>query len=191
MLPDSSNHPGINPGDIIALNSLGLELQRERRLSEALQAFDKILLIAPNVAEVHYNRANVLGDLGRFDEAVTAYDAAIAFKPDFFSALNNRGWLLQKLSRYEEALASYERALAIKPDYANAKANRDALLRAQKQKTEAITTAAAAPPPTSKLVTPLGAVERKAAGTAKKTSATAKPAKDSRHKAKRPPPRHK
>ncbi len=77
-----------------ALNNHGLELQKQNRFAEALAVFDKILAVAPNVAEGHYNRGNMLGALQRFAEAITAYDWAIALKPDFISALNNRGWLL-------------------------------------------------------------------------------------------------
>lgn len=91
---DVPSRPGptmITSDDLIALNNHGLALQAQRQFAEALSAFDRILALAPNVAEAHYNRGNVLGALGRLDEAIAAYDLAIAFKPDFFSAFNNRG----------------------------------------------------------------------------------------------------
>lgn len=128
----SAEAPAIKRSEVTALSSHGLQLYQQHQFDEALATFDKVLTIDPNVVEIHYNRATILGDLNRLDEALAACDKALALKSDFVFALNNRGWILQKLRRYDEALASYEKALAIDPDYAAAKSNRDLLLRAQR-----------------------------------------------------------
>jgi glycosyl transferase, family 25 len=128
-LEEQGRIPSNKMDEIFALSKEGLELYRHQRVDAALNTFDKVLALDPTVAESHYNRGNILGDLNRFDQALEAYDNALKLKPDFIFALNNRGLILQKLRRYEEALANYDKALAINPDYADAKVNRDLLLR--------------------------------------------------------------
>ena len=102
---------------------LGAILGQTSRISEAVNANQKSVELAPQDAEAHYNLGITLQKLGRFDEAEASYTQAIALKPDYALAHNNLGITLQELGRLDEAEASYTQAIAFKPDYALAHNN--------------------------------------------------------------------
>jgi predicted O-linked N-acetylglucosamine transferase (SPINDLY family) len=99
------------------------------RYQQALESFQRVLLINPAHVVARYNCGVVLDELMRYDEALSNYDRALELKPNYADALNNRGVILDDRMRYEEALASYDRALAIMPNYADALNNRGGLRR--------------------------------------------------------------
>jgi tetratricopeptide (TPR) repeat protein len=86
------------------------------------------LKLDPQSALAHFNTANVLYELKRYEEALASYDRVLAIQPDFAEALSNRGNVLYELKRYEEALASYDRAIAIQPDFAEPHLGRGTVL---------------------------------------------------------------
>ena len=102
---------------------LGAILGQTSRISEAVNANQKSVELAPQDALAHYNLGITLQELGRFDEAEASYTQAIAFKPDYALAHNDLGITLQELGRLAEAEASYTKAIAFKPDYAKAHYN--------------------------------------------------------------------
>ena len=102
---------------------LGAILGQTSRISEAVNANQKSVELAPQDALAHYNLGITLQELGRFDEAEASYTKAIALKPGFAPAHNNLGITLQELGRLAEAEASYTKAIAFKPDYAKAHYN--------------------------------------------------------------------
>jgi len=102
---------------------LGAILGQTSRISEAVNANQKSVELAPQDAEAHNNLGNTLKELGRFDEAEVSYTQAIALKPSFAEAHYNLGNTLQELGRFDEAEASYTQAIALKPDYALAHKN--------------------------------------------------------------------
>ena len=97
---------------------LGAILGQTSRISEAVNANQKSVELAPQDAKAHYNLGITLQELGRFDEAEASYTKAIAFKPDYALAHNNLGITLQELGRLYEAEASYTQAIALKPGFA-------------------------------------------------------------------------
>ena len=102
---------------------LGAILGQTSRISEAVNANQKSVELAPQDAEAHYNLGITLQKLGRFDEAEASYTQAIALKPGFAEPHYNLGITLQELGRLDEAEASYTKAIAFKPDYALAHNN--------------------------------------------------------------------
>jgi len=115
-----------------------LALHRQGRLGEAEAAYRAFLQSAPDHAEAHYNRGNVLQALGRLEEALTAYQRALALVGDNFGVLVNLGSVLQALGRYAEAAVHYRRALAIEPGYAEGHNNLANALREMGQIDEAL-----------------------------------------------------
>jgi tetratricopeptide (TPR) repeat protein len=97
--------------------------------AEALENYDRALVLQPRHAEALSNRGNTLKALKRFDEALDSFDKALAVQPDYPAALSNRGAVLFELARYEEALATYDRSLAIRPDQVVALYNRGGALQ--------------------------------------------------------------
>ena len=82
---------------------------RDERFAEALAAYDRILALEPNAAEIHNNRGLVLERLGRHADALASYDRALSLNPAFANTYVNRGNALHHLSRHDDALAAYER----------------------------------------------------------------------------------
>ena len=85
---------------------------------DALEVFQKVVVLRPNDAEAHFNLGVVLSKLGRLDDAAASYRLALDVKQDYAEALSNLGSLLNDLGQFESAAASYRRALKINPDSA-------------------------------------------------------------------------
>ena len=120
------------------LSDYGLVLQALGRLDEALAAFDRALLLAPQNPDTLSRRGNVLFAMGRHDAALASYLAALDLRPKHVDALNNCGVVLNRLRRFPEALASFDRALAENPGHAEAWNNRGNALRALHRGEEAL-----------------------------------------------------
>jgi tetratricopeptide (TPR) repeat protein len=121
-----------------ALHLLAIVQSRLGRKEEALEIYDRALVLQPHHAEALSNRGATLHDLKRFEEALASYDRALAAQPDLAQALCNRGVTLQAQNRPEEALSSYDCAIAVRPDYAKALSNRGATLYALQRFKEAL-----------------------------------------------------
>ncbi len=105
-------------------NNLALALKDDGQLEAALAAFDRALALAPDYANGHFNRGNLLADAGRYEEAIDSYRRALALDPGDAGAHCRLGVACGHLGRADEALTAFERALAINPDYAEAHRNR-------------------------------------------------------------------
>lgn len=91
-----------------------------------------------SLADAHYDRANALFDLGRYDLAIKEYDAAIHHAQGHVPARNNRGLALCALGDYEAGIASFDEALRIQPANAEAYHFRGNAFRAMRQYAAAI-----------------------------------------------------
>jgi tetratricopeptide (TPR) repeat protein len=108
------------PKSVLLLNLLGIALQRQSKLPQAVKVLDKAVELKPDVPESYANRGITLKEQGHPHEALASFDKAIELKPDFAEAHFNRGNVLQGIGRFEEASASYEKAIAIRRDFAEA-----------------------------------------------------------------------
>jgi hypothetical protein len=88
--------------------------------AEALDSYNRAILLNPDSAEAYCNRGLVLQELDRLNDAMDSYDRAIKIRPNFAEAYCNRGTTLRALNRTDEALQSYERTIELRPDYAEA-----------------------------------------------------------------------
>jgi len=98
-----------------------LELER---YDDALAAYDKALVLRPDLENAWLGRGNLFGQLKRYDDAFAAYDKALALEPDLETAWFGRGTLFSELERYDDAFAAYDQALALKPDLISAEGAR-------------------------------------------------------------------
>ena len=99
---------------------IGALLNRTNRLSEALNACQKSVLLEPNNAEAHNNLANTFHKIGKFEAAESSCRQAIEIEPNYAEAYNNLGNILRDLYRFEEALISFKEAISLKSNYAEA-----------------------------------------------------------------------
>jgi len=124
--------------DADAYYSIGIALQKQNKLEEAIEAYSKALAIKPDYADAYYNMGIALQKQNKLEEAIEAYNKALAIKPDYADAYYNIGIALQKQNKLEEAIEACSKALAIKPDYADAYYNMGIALKDQGKLEEAI-----------------------------------------------------
>jgi len=107
----------------------GARLYNLKKYPEAIEEYDKALVIDPNFKEAHNGKGNALFLLGRYEEAIKEYDKALAIDPNDEEAHNKKGFVLfWHLGRYEEAIKEYDKALAINPNDEEAHHNKGYVL---------------------------------------------------------------
>ena len=57
---------------------MGTALQKQGKLEEAIEAYNKALSIKPDYADAYYNMGIALQRQGKLEEAIEAYNKAIA-----------------------------------------------------------------------------------------------------------------
>jgi predicted O-linked N-acetylglucosamine transferase (SPINDLY family) len=118
--------------------NIGIALQQQNKLEEAVEAYKKALSIKPDYANAYYNMGIALKKQNKLEEAVEAYKKALSIKPDYANAHNNIGIAHKDQGNLEEAVEAYKKALSIKPDYANAYCNMGNTLKEQSKFEEAV-----------------------------------------------------
>jgi len=108
-----------------APNNWPPRLMREEALKEIAQR----LSVEPRAAELRFEQARLLTELGRSEEAKRAYLELLALAPDHFGALNNLGALLYSTGFRTAAHSCYAEAAARHPDNPVAHVNLANLLR--------------------------------------------------------------
>jgi tetratricopeptide (TPR) repeat protein len=89
--------------------------QDAQRGSSFLQLENFGLVPNPQSAPTHFNTANVLFKLKRYEEALASYDRALAIRPYFAEAHHGRGTVLRTFGRIEEARPLLEKAVELAP----------------------------------------------------------------------------
>ena len=107
-----------------------IQHQKAGRFAEAVTAYERLLQLDDNIAEVHNNLGVALVALGQPERALVHYDRAVALSPDLASVYDNRGLALQKQGLIAEAVASHKHAVALDPGSVQANLNlANALIR--------------------------------------------------------------
>src|SRR5215472_12944629 len=76
-------------GHPVYFSNLGVVLNDQGKLEEAIAAYRQAIRIKPDFAEAYSNLGNSLSDQGKIDEAIAAYRQAIRIRPDFPEAHSN------------------------------------------------------------------------------------------------------
>ena len=122
----------------MAYNNLGVELDKQGRLEEAMDHYLKALQIKPDYVDAHYSLGVVLEKQGRIEEAMDHYLQALRINPNYLRAQYNIGLSLSKQGRLDEAVDYYLQALRINPGYEDAHYNLANILSKQGRTREAI-----------------------------------------------------
>jgi predicted TPR repeat methyltransferase len=128
----------INPDNIEALLILADCYTHDERFTEALDAYDKIIVLDSTIAQTHNNRGVILQNFGRHTDALDSFDRAIELESNFSDAHINRGNALRLLRRYDDALAAYDKALALNSKLPHAWLGRGNVLCELKRHDEAV-----------------------------------------------------
>jgi tetratricopeptide (TPR) repeat protein len=121
-----------------ARNMLGLELQSQGKLDEAVNQYRRALQVKPNYVEAHNNLGIALQLQGKPDEAISHYRRALQIDPGYVEAHYNMGITFRAQGRHDEAISCYRQALRLKPYHIETHSNLGSLLSAQSKFDEAI-----------------------------------------------------
>jgi len=93
----------------------------------ALACLDEALELAPENAEMHYNKGVILKKAGHPDAAIRSYETALRHEPRHAGAANNLGTLRKDSGDLQGAVQAYRKAIGLKPDTPAAHNNLGAL----------------------------------------------------------------
>jgi Flp pilus assembly protein TadD len=100
----------------IARINLGVALEKQGKLSEALAEYKEAVRINPDLAQGHNNLANLLDATGKPEEALSHYREAVRLKPRAELPHLNLAAQLLELGKFDEAMSEYKIAGTLKPD---------------------------------------------------------------------------
>jgi tetratricopeptide (TPR) repeat protein len=89
----------------------GMDKVKKMQFDDALQIFDHLLELNPEIPEAWNNKGVALHRLGRAEEALECYERSLTIDPENMDALRNKGFVLRYLGRLEEALQAYDSVL--------------------------------------------------------------------------------
>src|SRR5690606_7271163 len=92
-----------------------LRLQRERRVGEAIELFQRATAARPRSAEAWNHLGNALQDAGQQEQALECYRLAAEAEPTYGPALQNLGYVLVAQGRVDEGRARLEEAQRVQP----------------------------------------------------------------------------
>jgi tetratricopeptide (TPR) repeat protein len=104
----------------VAHNNLGVALNQQGRLDEAVAQLTEALRLKPDDAFGHNNLGFILFKQGRFDQAMAEYAEALRIDPSYANAHSNLASALVVKGRRDLALAHYTEALRLNPDHRDA-----------------------------------------------------------------------
>ncbi len=107
-----------SPNNWMTWTNLGNALVAEKRYDEAIPLYEKALLLAPDVDDLHYNAGHAAARRGRFRDAEKHFREAVRIKPTYLPAWESLGDLYaDELNEPEKAIEAYQRALDIAPNF--------------------------------------------------------------------------
>lgn len=109
------------PGNVTALNNLGVQYLELGRKDDALRQFQQALAVDDNLAS-RLNAADALAALDRLEEAVVHLRVAAQLAPTSAEPHRRLGVALQRAGKLEPAAAAFSTALALERDVATSRA---------------------------------------------------------------------
>ena len=104
-----------NPNDVIAVNGLGLVLERQGLIADAIPRFKRATELAPDRISYRMNLAAAEGRLGNWDRAVGEYREAARIAPDDYGVRYNLGLALHRKGDDAAAVTELESAVRMSP----------------------------------------------------------------------------
>jgi tetratricopeptide (TPR) repeat protein len=128
----------VTHNNAISHYNVGVELQSQGKVSEAVNHYRQAIQIDPEYAEAHNNLGNMLADEGKYNEAMKHFNEALRIRPKYAEAHNNLGVLLKSQGKFNEATGHFNEALKLRPDFAEAYNNLGIVFKQQNKFDQAI-----------------------------------------------------
>ena len=113
----------LQPKSPFVYEFLGIILDRQNKLPEAIEAYRKAIEIKPDSVTAYYNLGVALTKEHNLPEAIEAFNKAITLKTSFAEAYNGLGVALNERGNLVEAIDAYRKAIALRPAYTDAFVN--------------------------------------------------------------------
>ena len=98
----------LKPDLAAAHNNLGIVLQNQGKLEEAIASYQQALRLKPDYAEAYSNLGMAFQDQGKLEEAIASYQQALSLKPDDAGVHSNFINLLHYLPGYDSVSLGQE-----------------------------------------------------------------------------------
>jgi len=92
-----------------------VEAQQRGNYEVAVQKYQQLTALRPDVPEIHANLGAALVHLGRFDDAIAQYETALAARPDQLQIRMNLALAYYKAGRMGQAVPEFEKLHAAAP----------------------------------------------------------------------------
>ena len=113
---------------VTMLMGVGSMAMNQGQYQPALEAFNRVVAMAPDFAEGWNRRATLYYLMGDYPASVSDIAKTLALEPRHFGALSGLGLINMRLGRTDQAIKAFRDALAVNPHSTGAKANLDSLL---------------------------------------------------------------
>jgi protein O-mannosyl-transferase len=127
-----------NPDCWMAHYNLGIDLDQNGQLNEAIDEFHEVIRLKPDHTDARINLGFALYSKGQIDDAISQFLEVIRLKPDNTDAHNDLGIALLNKNQIDEAISQFQEAIRLKPDNAAAHQNLGDVLGRKGQIDEAI-----------------------------------------------------
>ena len=125
-------------GHVESLNNLGLALQGQGRVDEAIEQFQRTIELHPTHPAARNNLGNAWRVKKMNDQAIAAYRQAVALQNDYYRAWVSLGTVLFEVGDLAGAEEACRRAIALRPDLLDPRLTLAGALEHTGRKAEAI-----------------------------------------------------
>ncbi|MDX2285475.1 MAG: tetratricopeptide repeat protein [Bacteroidia bacterium] len=92
-------------------------LIHNKHADQAIECYQQVLAIKPDIHEVYYNMGIAWSGKGDFDRAIECYQQALAIKPDDHETYYHMSNAWHGKGDFNRAIECYQQAITLKPDY--------------------------------------------------------------------------
>jgi tetratricopeptide (TPR) repeat protein len=116
--------PIVSAGITERWNEKCIGFEKSGEYEKAIECFDRIIVLNPNLGIVYYNRGVNYCFLKQYERAMEDFDKAIELNPNLAEAYAGRGNTYAQLEQYEIAIEDFDKAIELNPNLAEAYCNR-------------------------------------------------------------------